>query len=228
MIRLFCSVVIFLLSQPSVALDDDGGLGELKYKGDLPGEWMYVVGQKDTMMLSKTGRFSIVSHDGALRITDLWKEQSITFKEMAERFNQYPINEIAQRNKYKPLKLGDPKKASKYSIFLMLGDEHSIDFFKAAEGDLVASGADVYVLAGKNVNSFYAYTCGSTELKMEILKGLDTTIGSDNCNQAMMIRKGTAVRATAELLRIKRVPFAVINANDNGAVVNYKSFGSLK
>ena len=149
-------------------------------------------------------------------------------KEMAERFEQYPINEIAQKNKYKPLKLGDPKQTSKYSIFIMLGDEHSIDFFKAAEGDLVASGADIYVLAGKDVNSFYAYTCGSTELKMEILRGLDTTLGSDSCNQAMMIRKGTAVRATAELLGIKRVPFAIINANDNGAVINYKSFGSLK
>lgn len=225
--KIFLSVFLFAISHLSYSLDKSG-LGELKDKGDLPGEWMYVVGEKDTMLLSKNGRFSVVSNTGALRVTDLWKEQSITFKEMAERFDQYPINEIAQKNKYKPLKIGDPEQTSKYSIFLLLGDKSSIEFFNAALGDLEVSGADIYALAGKDINSFYAYSCGSKEMQLEILKGLNTTIGGDNCNQSVMLRKGTAVRAAANLLRIKRAPFAIINDNDHGAVVNYEKFKGLR
>lgn len=227
MIRIFLVVICFFIPNLVYSLDKSG-LGELKSKGDLPGKWMYVVGEKDTMLLSKNGRFSVVSNDGSLRITDLWKEQSITFKEMSERFDQYPINEITQKNKYEPLKVGDQDKPSKYSIFLLLGDDNSVDFFNDALGDLETSGADIYVLAGKDIDMFYAYTCGSKEMKLEILKGLNTKIGADNCHKSVMIRKGTAVRATADLLRIQRVPFAIINENDNGTIVNYETFKGLK
>jgi hypothetical protein len=224
--KYFLSIIILLMSSFEYVLSAEG-LGELQQKGDLTGEWLFVVGENDTFLMSKTGRFTISSGSGGLQVTDLWKEQGVTFKEMNERAEQYPVSEIVTKTKFKPLRLGSQKAKAKYSIFLKVGDDSSIKFYKEALPELIAHGTDIFGIPGADTGMFYRYACGDDEWKKEILMGNNVVPEMKDCNQAKLNRTGSQVFAITNILGIKRVPFAVINKTNVGAVVNYNVFKGL-
>jgi hypothetical protein len=204
------------------------GLGKLLYKGDLEGEWLYVVGEKDSFIMSKSGRFSIYgSADGGLQVTDLWQQQAITFKEMHERVSLFPITEIVSKTKHKPLRIGNLESKAKYSVFLKVGDEFSIDFYNKAYPDLISKGADIFAVPSEDFKLFYSYACGDDDWKKEILKGTDLITDLEKCNQALLNKSASQIFAMTNLLGIKRVPFVIVNNSGKGLVVDYKVFKGM-
>lgn len=207
---------------------EESGLGKILDQGELPSEWTYIVGTKDSFLLTKNGRFSISTADGKIRVTDLWKEQAITFKELGERLNQYPVVDVASKSKLKPLVLNANDKEVENTLFLMVGDPISQEFFKKAESDLVSLGVNVFVLPGKDIDLFYSYSCGNDEWKKEILRGVLLSYTKDRCEKSILHKMGSSALAMVHLLQIKRVPFFIDNTTDEGKIVDYSVFKGLK
>lgn len=226
MIRIFFLSMVFLGACLANA-DENSKLGEILYSLDLPGEWKVVVGENDSFMLSKNGRFSIASMNGKFQITDLWNEQGITAKELKERFDLYPVEIIKRKSKAVPIRLGKNDIPAVFSIFLILGDSNSINFFKESESYLTEAGADVYVLPGKDFKKFYGFECSSFEKRVAILRGVDVMTEYSSCDEAVINGKGASVIAMTKLLSLERAPFAIVNTSQKGAVVSSKTIKAL-
>lgn len=226
MIKIFVLSVALLWACLANA-DENSKLGEILYSLDLPGEWKVVVGENDSFMLSRNGRFSIASMNGKFQITDLWNEQGITAKELKERLDLYPVEIIKRKSKSVPIRLGKNDKPAVFSIFMILGDSNSIKFFKESESYLTELGADVYVLPGKDFKKFYGFECSSFEKRVALLRGVDVMTDYSSCDEAVINGKGAAVIAMTKLLSIERAPFAIVNASEKGAVVSSKTIKAL-
>lgn len=204
-------------------------LGEIKNISKLSDDWLFVSGTEDSFMLTENGRFSIAAVNDKFVLKDLWLGNDITYSEYANLKDTYPVATIAQRVGASPFSITKTKDQKiGYSVFLIAGDQHSIDFFKENESKLAEEGAHLYILPGASTDLFYSIMCSSRIWQLEMLKGFgEMKAIDDSCDNAVVIHRGTQNVAITRLLKINDAPFVVRHKDWFGTIVNTKIFKVL-
>lgn len=224
--RKFAALITLIALAISPGIYANDGIGQVQSINELTGDWKFIVGQNDSFMLSKDGRFSISAVSGKLSITDLWKAEVISFETYKRVRDTYPVDLIAQKVGISPLTLGtgiDPK----FSVVLMIGDNYSQKFFKENFEKLKTAGSKIYVVPGKTVSDFHNYYCVPDEWKLKILSGSDLRRGTDGCNLAKANHFATQNLTLVKMLKIERTPFAINNKTEIGMIVDTAIFEGL-